>query len=98
MESETLQIEVAYALPHKQQIVIVEVVEGTTVLEAVKQSSITQVFPEIDIDNVKMGIFGKSVKPKQEVKAGDRIEVYRPLISDPKATRKARADKKAKSD
>ncbi len=96
MASETLNIEVAYALPHKQQIVVVEVAVGTTVLEAVKQSTITQVFPEIDVDSVKMGIFGKAVKAQQEVKAGDRIEVYRPLISDPKASRKARADKKAK--
>ncbi len=96
MASETVNIEVAYALPHKQQIVVVEVAVGTTVLEAVKQSTITQVFPEIDVDSVKMGIFGKAVKAQQEVKAGDRIEVYRPLISDPKASRKARADKKAK--
>ncbi len=91
MASETVNIEVAYALPHKQQIVVVEVAVGTTVLEAVKQSTITQVFPEIDVDSVKMGIFGKAVKAQQEVKAGDRIEVYRPLISDPKASRKARA-------
>ena len=96
MESNTLLIEVAYALPQKQQIVTVEVPEGTSVLDTVKQSSITQAFPEIDVDNVKMGIFGKAVKPAQLVKAGDRIEIYRPLISDPKASRKARADKKAK--
>ena len=96
MENETLLIEVAYAMPQKQQIVTVEVAAGTSVLDTVKQSTISKVFPEIDVENVKMGIFGKSVKPAQAVKAGDRIEVYRPLICDPKATRKARADKKAK--
>ena len=97
MANEKLTIEVAYALPNKQQIVTVEVEEGTCVLDVVKQSSISKAFPEIDVDNVKMGIFGKSVKPVQVVKAGDRIEVYRPLIADPKASRRARADKKAKT-
>lgn len=93
MTSETLTIEVAYALPTKQQIVTVDVAVGTSALDAVKQSTITKVFPDIDVKNMKMGVFGKSIKANYELKAGDRIEIYRPLISDPKATRKARADK-----
>lgn len=93
MTSETLTIEVAYALPNKQQIVTVDVTPGTAALEAVKQSTITQAFPEIDLEKIKMGVFGKAIKSNYELKAGDRIEIYRPLKSDPKASRKARADK-----
>lgn len=88
-----INIEVAYALPHKQQIIALQVVEGCTVFEAVEQSNIVKQFPGLDIESSKMGFFGKAIaKPKQEgVKEGDRIEVYRPLLADPKVVRKERA-------
>lgn len=86
-------IEVAYALPEKQSIVEVTVAEGTSALDAVKASSIVQKFPEIDPETAKMGVFGKAIKPAYVLQAGDRIEVYRALIADPKANRKARAEK-----
>jgi putative ubiquitin-RnfH superfamily antitoxin RatB of RatAB toxin-antitoxin module len=87
-------VEVAYALPEHQRILEVEVAQGTTAFEAVVQSGITRFFPEIDLESSKMGIFGKAVAPKtQQVVAGDRIEIYRPLIADPKAARKERAEK-----
>lgn len=86
-------IEVAYALPEKQSIVEVSVAEGATALDAVKASNIAQQFPEIEPDTAKMGIFGKAIKANYVLQAGDRIEIYRPLIADPKANRKARAEK-----
>ncbi len=90
-----IQIEVAYALPTRQQIVPLSVAAGTTVYEGAKKSGIDQIFPEIDFDAVDMGIFGKVVKkPKEELlRDGDRIEIYRPLIIDPKQARLNRAKK-----
>lgn len=98
-----LHIEVAYALPDKQRIVTLEVEPGCTVFEAVRRSRIAEHFPDIIIDDAAMGIFGKAIaKPAEQiVNDGDRIEIYRPLIADPKQVRKERAAKvkaeKAKS-
>jgi len=96
---ETFIIEVAYALPEKQLIVEVKVKAGTNMKEAVIQSKIADKFPEIDVENLKLGIFGKSERKPEEriLEAGERIEIYRPLIADPKADRKKRAEK-AKAD
>lgn len=88
-------VELAYALPDKQIIIPVTVDEGTTAYEAAVQSGITEQFSQINLDQDKMGIFGKMLKDprKEPLKAGDRVEIYRPLIVDPKASRAARADK-----
>lgn len=93
--AETIRVEVAYALPEKQQIIGLDVPPGTKVLEAVRQSGIQKQFPDLDIDAADMGIFGKSVaKPAEQVlEEGDRVEIYRPLIADPKEVRKQRAAK-----
>lgn len=95
MNDSMINIEVSYALPNKQRIIAVQVPAGTTVYEGAKLSNIVQFFEEIDLDSAKMGIFGKAVaKPKQEeLREGDRVEIYRPLIADPKEVRKARAAK-----
>jgi hypothetical protein len=97
-----ISVEVAYALPERQQIIELQVPVGTTAFDAVKQSGIVEKFPEIDIDNVKMGIFGKTLgtkglkPPKEQVlNSMDRVEVYRPLIIDPKEIRRRRAEKAA---
>lgn len=86
-----MRIEVAYATPAEQAILTVEVDVGATAEEAVRESDITKRFPEIDLDNLKLGVFGKAVKLNHVLKAGDRVEIYRPLIADPKAVRKAKA-------
>lgn len=93
-----IRVEVAYATPDKQRIIALDVEEGCTVYQAAEQSGICAVFPEIDLEDSKMGIFGKAVRnPKDEVlKESDRVEVYRPLIIDPKAARANRAAKAAK--
>ena len=98
-EGEQIDIEVAYATPDKQLILTLSVASDCTVYDAVTASGIDQKFPEIDLESSKMGIFSKLVsKPKiQTLNPGDRIEVYRPLLIDPKANRKKRAAK-AKED
>ena len=88
----TIKVEVAYALPTKQKIIEVDVPEDSIAYDVVIASSIVDEFPEIDPETAKMGIFGKAIKPKeQRVRTGDRIEIYRPLLVDPKDSRKARA-------
>ncbi|MGF2734060.1 RnfH family protein [Marinobacter sp. DUT-1] len=91
-----IRVEVAYARPDKQEIVPVTVPEGTTALEAVKLSGITDIFPEVDPDSNDMGIFGKVIKDPtaHELREGDRVELYRPLKIDPKQARLNRAKKK----
>ncbi|WP_263081910.1 RnfH family protein [Endozoicomonas sp. Mp262] len=90
-----LTVEVAYAKPFEQKILSVKVAKGTTVYDAVRLSGIVNLFPEINLETAKLGIFGKAVpKPQErELKAGDRVEIYRPLIADPKEARRKRAEK-----
>jgi len=88
-----ITVEVGYALPHKQALVETKVAEGSTALEAAQQSGISERFGGIDLDKAKFGIFGKAVKSTQVVRDGDRVEIYRPLIADPKEVRKVRAAK-----
>ena len=91
-----IRVEVAFARPDKQEIIALEVESGTTAVEAVKQSGIVAVFPEIDPDTNNMGIFGKAIKAPHthELREGDRVEIYRPLKIDPKQARLNRAKKK----
>ncbi len=93
-----LRVEVAYALPQRQRIIELHVKSGCTAWEAVQQSGITLEFPDIDLESADMGIFAKPLDgkllplPKEyRLKARDRVEIYRPLLIDPKAARLARA-------
>ena len=86
-------IEVAYATPEKQIILNCEVDAGNTVRDVVRNSGISQHFPEIDHDRCDLGVFGKAVAEDYEPSDGDRIEIYRPLIADPKEIRRQRAAK-----
>lgn len=89
-----ITVEVAFALPERQQIIALEVEQGATAFDAAQQSGIVKAFPDIDLAEAKMGVFGKAIKPKTyEMQAGDRVEIYRALIADPKEARKKRADK-----
>ena len=94
-----ITVEVAYGVPGKQILDVLTVPVGTTALEAVKQSGVLQMFPEIDIENAQMGIFSQVLGSKglaepasYELKARDRVEIYRPLIADPKEVRRRRAE------
>lgn len=92
-----MKVEVAYATPERQEIVPLDVAEGSTALSAARQSGITALFPEIQLDTAAMGIFGKALKnpASHPLRDGDRVEIYRPLKIDPKQARLNRAKKKS---
>ena len=93
-----ITVEVAYALPHKQKIIALLVEPGTTALQAVERSEMVKFFPEIDVANLTLGIFGESLGSKSAsyvLQEGDRVEIYRPLAVDPKDARRKRAAKNA---
>lgn len=99
-----IDVEVAYALVHEQRIIPVQVPVGTTALEAVRLSHIVDIFAEIDPDTASLGIFsrvldGKASPPPQDyvLQAHDRVEIYRPLLLDPKQTRLLRAARAKKA-
>jgi len=92
--SENVPVEVAYAMPEKQRIIKLNVATGTTALEVVMQSGIDTFFDDLTLGpDLRLGVWGKSVTHDREVKSGERVEIYRPLQVDPKAVRKARAEK-----
>jgi len=86
-----IQVEVAYALPHEQIVRVVEGEPGMTVREAIERSGILELHPEIDLTRAKVGVFGKVTRLDAVLYPGDRVEIYRPLIADPKEARKKRA-------
>ena len=86
-----IRVEVAYARPDQQVILPVELPAGGTLEQAIIQSRILEQFPEIDLKTAKVGVFGKLGKLTATLRNGDRVEIYRPLIADPKAVRKQRA-------
>ena len=91
MAAQRLQLEVAFAREDDQALLAVEGAKGMTVREAIERSGILKRFPEIDLEINKVGIFGRLVTLEQALDTGDRVEIYRPLIADPKAQRKKRA-------
>ena len=90
-EAETIRVEVAYARPDRQAILSVEVPAGATLEQAIALSRIQEQFPEIELAGADVGVFGKLSRLSATVRPGDRIEIYRPLIADPKEVRKQRA-------
>jgi putative ubiquitin-RnfH superfamily antitoxin RatB of RatAB toxin-antitoxin module len=89
--ADTIIVEVAHARPERQLILPVEVVAGATLEEAIRASGILDEFPDIDLAGSKVGVFGKPGKLSDTLLEGDRVEIYRPLIADPKEVRKQRA-------
>tara|TARA_B110000967_G_scaffold205028_1_gene248683 strand:- start:2714 stop:3061 length:348 start_codon:yes stop_codon:yes gene_type:complete len=94
-----ITVEVVYGLPEKQKLIKFEVAVGTTAYQAVEQSGILHSFPEIDLPNSKMGIFSQVLGTKglpepdaYQMQERDRVEIYRPLIADPKEVRRRRAE------
>ena len=78
-----MQISVAYALPEKQIWLELSVSDDATVIDAITQSKILSLFPEVDLNEQKVGIFGKFCKLDTKLKEGDRVEIYRPITADP---------------
>jgi len=91
LKNNLIQVEVVYGLADEQALLSVDVPQGAGVRDVILASKITEQFPEIDLDKAKVGIFGKLTKMEQIVRERDRIEIYRPLIADPKEVRKRRA-------
>lgn len=87
-----IQVEVVYALPAKQTMLTLRVIPDASVREVIEQSGILRQFPEIDLEQNAVGIFSRQVKLEQKVQNGDRIEIYRPLLADPKEIRRRRAE------
>lgn len=90
-EDKLIHVEVAYARPDRQVVLDLDVPEGTTAIDAIRQSGILSIFPEIDLEKQDIGIFGKLVRKDAVLREGDRVEIYRPLIADPKEVRRKRA-------
>jgi len=93
MDETLIDVEVAYANPEQQVIVALEMQEGVTVEQAIQASGLLNRFPEIDATDLKVGIFGSVCKLDQPLRQADRVEIYRPLIHDPKEARRQRAVK-----
>ena len=91
--SELIEVEVVYALSDHQVLEYLKVPYGTTVAKAVQLSGICNRFPEIQPDNKNLGVFGKLVKPESILHNHDRVEIYRPIIVDPKEKRRKRVEK-----
>ena len=92
MSTATINVEVMYALPAQQPLLRVRLAEGATVEDAIRQSGVLDAFPEIDLAKNKVGIFSKLVKLDERLRDKDRVEIYRPLIADPKEVRRKRAE------
>ena len=99
MVEPVIEIEVVYAAVERQVLRTVSVAEGSTIRAAVLASGIGEAFPELNLADCPLGIFGKVVADPQVrlVQAGDRIEIYRPLLADPKEVRRLRAAKAAEA-
>lgn len=99
MVEPVIEIEVVYAAVDRQVLRTVSVAEGSTIRAAVLASGIGEAFPELNLADCPLGIFGKVVADPQArlVQAGDRIEIYRPLLADPKEVRRLRAAKAAEA-
>ena len=94
--AEHILVEVAYALPDEQVILALDVAPECTVEEAIKRSGILERYPQIDLANDKVGIFGKMCKLDTALANKDRVEIYRALIADPKESRRQQAEKAKK--
>jgi putative ubiquitin-RnfH superfamily antitoxin RatB of RatAB toxin-antitoxin module len=94
MADKLIDVEVAYAKPEQQEIVALKMPEGATAEQAILASGLLNSFPEIDGADLKVGIFGSVCKLDRPLRQDDRVEIYRPLIHDPKEARRQRAAKR----
>jgi len=95
MHIEVVHVEVVLAMPEKQELVALDLTAGATVGDAIEQSGILAMFEGFEVDESKLGIFGQKVALTQELRDGDRVEIYRALLADPKEVRRQRALKQA---
>lgn len=86
-----MRIELVYALPQKQERIVLELPDGSTVLDAIQASGLLQRLPPIEF--TRAGVWGRALSPQTRLRDRDRVELYRPLIADPKEIRRKRAAK-----
>lgn len=86
-----ITVEVAYARPEEQALIAVELDAGARLRDAIEASGIRRRFPEIDLATQSVGVFGRPCALEDDLRDGDRVEIYRPLIADPKEMRRRRA-------
>ncbi len=91
--NESVQVDVVYALSSEAFVRRLTLAVGATAQEAIEASGVLQRYPEIDLAKWKIGIYSRTVKLQQCLVEGDRVEIYRPLLADPREVRKRRADK-----
>ena len=91
-----IQVEVVYGTPDSQSLLTVTLPHGSTLLHAIDASQIVALHPEIDLDTISAGIWGKPASRETMLVNGDRVEIYRPLLVDPKEARRQRAKKDVK--
>lgn len=89
--AETIHVEVTYARAERQEVIPLALPAGATLRQAVEQSGLPVKYPEIDLAKGKFGIYSKLAKADTVLRDRDRVEIYRPLIADPKEVRKQRA-------
>jgi uncharacterized protein len=87
-------VEVVHARPEEQCVVVLSVPAGTTVREAIERSGLLARFPQIDLATHRVGVFGTACALDRPVEPGDRVEIYRPLLTDPKEARRRRATRR----
>ena len=92
IESDMIHVEVVYALPQEQHVFRLDVTPDTTVETIIRQSGVLERYPEIDLDKNKVGVYSRNVRLDATVRDKDRIEIYRPLLADPKEIRRKRAE------
>jgi putative ubiquitin-RnfH superfamily antitoxin RatB of RatAB toxin-antitoxin module len=92
-----ISIEVVLAMPECQELVAIELAQGSTVADAIAESGLLEMFEGFELDPSRVGIFSQKVSLEQVLRDGDRVEIYRPLIADPKEARRQRALLQAKS-
>lgn len=90
-DPESTGVEVVFARPDCQRLVMVPLGVGMTALEAVQSSGLLAEFPELDAASLALGIYGRRVEGSQRLRPGDRVEIYRPLRIDPRAARRQAA-------
>jgi putative ubiquitin-RnfH superfamily antitoxin RatB of RatAB toxin-antitoxin module len=93
----TISVEVVYATPQRQELVTIELTEGSCIADAIEHSGLEEKFNDFEVHPDQVGIFGKKASLNQLLRDGDRVEIYRSLLADPKEVRRQRALLQAKS-
>ena len=88
-----IRVELAYLKPSLQTVLVVNIAAGSTILLALQESKLLELFPELELEQLSLGIFSVPKKLDTKLVAGDRVEVYRPLVIDPKQARLDRVKK-----